>query len=260
MDVFKSRVFYITQVQNGRADFSGHQWRYLEGALPLSADVTPPTSAYFRSYAASVPKKVDDFNNLHLPFNFAVWVFVMISIGCVALAFLAIDKWSVKSNYDNFTLCTKSYAIMINESISSQLTDINTTIPNQILLLTWLLSSFLISLAYQSNLLASFLAIKYEGPIDSFQDIIDKDLKMYLWGDKEQNRKFFSYSKVSLMAFEQGHVKKNAIYEYDGVYLAQHIFDDLMDGKAVIPGGFPRERISGPDFLFAPSGSTFDNV
>lgn len=98
----------------------------------------------------------------------------------------------------------------------------------------WLLPSSLLGMAYQSNLLAKLVKVTVEQPIDTYQDMIDRDVTMFMLDGTSHHYWTESPSPMVRKAFQKGHLDKpNSAFMW-GPNADDHAFESISDGKGVI--------------------------
>jgi len=115
------------------------------------------------------------------PFTPYVWLAALVSVLCAIAALLLITALSPSEHkLDVFDSTWAILGIMINESIPSKLMLPFQLGSKHIFLFMWCLCSLLIGLSYQSILLASLTKVSLEEPIDTYQQIIDAKVPLFV--------------------------------------------------------------------------------
>ncbi len=106
----------------------------------------------------------------------------------------------------------------------------------EVLLFVWVPLASLIGMSYQSNLLASLVRGNYEKPVDTFQDIIDLDLTLYVY--KFAAGPFLletsPFAKVR-EAYQKNTLDKGGLHGQSDLKDpdTQYIVDEIMRGEAL---------------------------
>ncbi len=185
------------------------------------------------------PKEVPRFYTIVEPLNWQVWAGTVVSIMSVCAVLIFIAKIASKRGYtmaDMFNLCSIGYGIMINEALPDKvLYATNSIWSSRIVIWIWLPTSYLISMAYQSQLLAALIKTSTEKSINTFQDVLDQEIIFYV-PTGTLTRHLFASSPTPLIQ----QVNQEAILDRDGVYslddkgeVPKDIMDTILDGYGV---------------------------
>ena len=82
----------------------------------------------------------------------------------------------------------------------------------KLLILKWLLLGNVITIAYKSNLHSSLITIRYEGTIDTLNDLVDSDLGVLLPNNTPTHMMFASDPRPTMKKI----YKKSHVYPYHG--------------------------------------------
>ncbi len=132
------------------------------------------------------PKSVPAYLTLIEPYTWQVWVASVVCIFCLSLfLFIEIKTMSRYVNisseeHDPFFLMNVTFGILINEAIPNWLLSLKTRKTKQLILLFWIPVACLLGMAYQSNLLSSLVKTGKEKSIDTYQDLIDNGVHLFL--------------------------------------------------------------------------------
>lgn len=203
-------LLFTVQVQNGKTHAAGSQSAFKINTFP-SADFSPFLYLDVGYFGTRTLARVDKYNDLVLPFRDNVWL----GIVCVIVAFcivLFLTKRAMENDSDDlFSLFIMSFGLMINESACTRRMSLSTYYSRQILLVTWVLPATFFGMAYQSNLLAFLIKVPLEEPVNSYQDIIDRDMTMYLFRGVPHSIWTESPVPVVKTAFQKSYLdKKNS--------------------------------------------------
>lgn len=190
--------------------------------------------SYNSYFVANMPKKTRKVTALLEVFNYSVWIFWSASMLAICVTLLLVNYKHHIEN-DRFLLLTTSYGIMINESIPERLLNIDTVKSMQFLLLTWIPMSFLIGMAYQSNLLALMTKKQLEKPIETFQDIVDRDMTMFMTSTRSRSYTMLKSSPNPTVrkAFQKGVVENEGIFKYVNDTIPNYVTKIVEEGKGV---------------------------
>jgi len=115
-----------------------------------------------------------------------VWIGVLCSILAAVVTLLLITFYSPKEQslalFDSVVL---SVGILINESIPDKLINPFRVSSKHVFLWFWCLCSLLLSMSYQSILLASLTKVTLEQPLDTFQQAIDQEIPLFILNGTE---------------------------------------------------------------------------
>ena len=93
----------------------------------------------------------------------------------------------------------------------------------------------LLSMSYQSNLLASLLKVGLVPPLDTFGDIYEAGLAVYLPRGTAGPAMLSSYpSDITRKLYQEAVVERNGIYQPQGNTFPPHLAEEVLDGKAAI--------------------------
>ena len=109
-----------------------------------------------------------------------VWLLISISVLMVAFTLAIVGLEAMESrNSIIFKAVTLSITALISESLPH---DWYHNVPKfkKLLLWIWLLSALILTLSYKSNLLANLLAVAYEKPIETSEDVFRTGLPVYV--------------------------------------------------------------------------------
>ena len=112
----------------------------------------------------------------------------------------------------------------------------NASVSKQLLLLSWVLMAGLLSMCYQSNLLASLLKVGLVPPIDNFRDVLAADLTVYMPNGTASPFMFFSYpSKVTKQLYRKNLVERGGLYQFKaGNKFPERQVQEVLNGEATI--------------------------
>ncbi len=176
----------MVQVNRGFADLSIGQSTF---SYPWQRQAHLSPSMYQREMGllVKIPDNRNSLWTIIYPFRTHVWtstlVALLIAIGALVLVDYASGPyrgpWNRRDLFCNFAV---AWGALINENVSARLVNLSTSSESRVLVLAiWLPMSFLLCLAYQTNLLASLIHQDAEKPLDTFQDILDyPDMVVYV--------------------------------------------------------------------------------
>ncbi|XP_059079176.1 uncharacterized protein LOC131877506 [Tigriopus californicus] len=151
--------------------------------LDRSENVDFGINAYNREigFAGSVPKRLNVFNTIILPFDAYTWFALLlsaISIFSLLLTFERITGWCKHSD-PTFKALSLTIGPLLNESQPSRMLDQSRYKSKLFVIGLWLFLGYFMSMAYESNLLATLTFVTYERPIDTPEEVIKSDLTVY---------------------------------------------------------------------------------
>ncbi len=220
-------------MREGKADASGMSLiissRWLEGV-----HVMPNMQRRDLVFMVNHPEPKDNYAKLTGPFDLMTWI-LLIATTIGVCNFLAISI-NMSKFFTNGLSTSEGllvgFAIMIGQSLSRKQIGFNSaTNHNSVLIIIWMFTSYLIILAYKSDLLASLCRQDLEEPIDTYQDVLDRNFRAYvplgtmtghlLKTSPNPFVRYFYNEAVSEVSFVKG--------KY-----SQEVLDEMYAGKAVI--------------------------
>ncbi len=143
------------------------------------------TTTYMREFflARRHPIRKSSYLTLIRPFTPYVWITFCISIALLLISVALISRLARQSALsDLFDMTRLIFGIMINESLPDRLLNLRTAgRPMAILMIMWVPLACFFGMGYQSTLLSALVKPIMEKPIDSFEDILQKDVKMFVF-------------------------------------------------------------------------------
>ncbi len=136
-------------------------------------------------YAAH-PRETLKYLTLLEPLNGTTWTMTLVTILCVCIVLIVLNHFGIghsleETRNDLFTISMVVFGTMINESLPGKLVALKkSALGFNSLIVIWIPCSCLIDMAYQSNLLAFLVKTSKEKPIDTFQDILERDMTVFL--------------------------------------------------------------------------------
>lgn len=215
-------------------------------------DLLPATCQRVFSLATRLPARKSSLLTLVYPFHWRVWLVVSTSTLLMSVTLTVVNRLLTLSDspqvldFDSFSVFSISVGIMISEGILHRLLSLKTSLTMHILLLVWIPMSCLIGMAYQSNLLAALVKADMDEPVGTFEDIIAKDVKIYLTkatvvphllskSPRETVRRAYLKQAVFVTQNEDGSSQ-------------DYLFSDTLDDRAVYDSF--TERLTGMGHLF----------
>ncbi len=173
------------QVRNGTLDVAAFPLLYSNN-WKWGNELSVATCSRSFYFVTTYPKIAPAYLTLVEPLSWKVWVALVATIICMAAAFYLqtrVMSWCVhvpKQEKDKFLLTITVIGGVINEAVPNELLSLKTWRSKQLLLVFWIPVACLIGMAYQSNLLSSLVKVRKEKPIDTFQDILDNGMTMFI--------------------------------------------------------------------------------
>ncbi len=231
-------AFYskFLQLRRGEIDAAAlqlaisHSWR-------SGTDVSASTkNRHFRGLT-SRPGRVISYETLALPLTRPVWAFYLASVLLVYAAFhveiatLANGDKNKSGGGDIFLL---TVGILVSETVPKWLTSLRgSSASKQLLLVSWLPLACLLSWVYQSTLLSFLVKVAKERPIDTYQDVLDRQVPIYVTRGNMMGPLMATHPlPVVREAYDKLTVLHNRPYE--------EVMSLLVEGKAVIITGEDR--------------------
>ncbi len=207
----------------------------------IGNDLTLPMFQRVLSLYAKYPYLKSRYETLLGPFNFSVWMALLTMIISTSITLVLSSKCLVKSNNSLFDSTVPSYSVLISESMPYHIMYKSMSTSK------WTLLSFLIPLsaflchAYRSNLLASLIEHEHEKPVDTYQDIIDRDITIYLAnGTTVLPLMANSPNPTVVQTYWNNLIGKDGIYNKENGKAPDRVWNALYSGKGVIL--YPKEK------------------
>ncbi len=169
------------------------------------------------------------------PFNGLVWLGLTLSLCGMLLSLTLVSQLSPWLKLDFLESFTLVLSIMFKEPIPDNKIKLENSLSRNVLLFTWLLTGTLLSMAYSSNLLASLVKDEQEKPMDTFQDILDAVITVYLNGKTPAQQELAS-SPVGIVkeVYEkQVLAKEGAIYRMPDSQVYEFAKRTIASGKGI---------------------------
>ncbi len=174
------------------------------------------------------------------PFTLTVWIATLVSIMAFWASLFSCSRAGFYDNTDLFNQLRVALCVMLSEDIPNRLLSFQQQSKQshglKILLVTLVPMALLLSMAYQSNLLASLVRRNTEKPIDTYQDVLDRGLKLYVF--RRAMSPFLlrtSPFPLERRVFQVAAVQKGGLYDLNGRReTPKHIYSDTLEGKALI--------------------------
>lgn len=188
-------------------------------------DYTEPT--YFVEYAnlSPKPKVLNKYANVVAPFSPLVWLCLVGCIAAIGLTMLIhlmgyskipFFKTLIQKPESAIDYLIIPMSMLVTQDRMSWFHQLDRSSSGAFLVLLWSMCALTLNLAYLSNLRASLIAVAYEKPIDTDQQIVEKGEPVYLI----RGTSLIEGLKTSpLIVHNQLYdlaTKKNSFYEYDG--------------------------------------------
>ncbi len=195
------------------------------------------------SLYAKYPDLKSRYKTLLGPLNFAVWMAVLASVTSAAFILLLLNKYLGKNQCSPFVITVPSYNVLINEAMPLHFMYANMSVSKWFLLSFLIPMNTLLSHGYRSNLLASLIEHEHDKPVDTYQDIIDRDLTIYIInGTTVPPLLANSPNPTVVQAYWNNMIGKNGIYASVKGETPARVWRDLDAGKGIIVR--PKERES----------------
>ncbi len=193
------------------------------------------------SLYAKYPDLKSRYETLLGPFNFWVWMALLTMIASTSITLILLSKYLVKSNNSLFDSTVPSYSVLINGSMPDHIMYANMSASKWTLLTFLIPLSTLLCHAYRGNLLASLIEHEHEKPVDTFQDIIDRDITIYLTnGTTVLPLMANSPNPTVVKAYRSNLIGKGGIFNKYNKKIPDRVWNALYSGKGVIV--FPKEK------------------
>ncbi len=196
------------------------------------------------SLYAKYPDLIDSYKTLLGPYNFPVWMAVLATITSSAIFLIIVTRFLGDDNDSWFVMTVPSYSALISESMPYHVMYAQMNVPKWTLLSFLIPLSTLLSHAYRSNLLASLIKQEHEKPVDTYQDIINRDMTIYIINGSAMP--FFlanSPNPTVAQAFRNNLVRKGGFYSTVKGKTPARVWDDVFSGKGAIIFTRERERL-----------------
>ncbi len=170
----------IMQIQVGQADAGINQLLFSWAWRDLT-EFSPALDQRDVFIVVKKPGPRNRYESLAGTLELPVWIAIITSV-CVFWVTLVLSR-KMDPNMakdDVFRLLSISLGVMINESVSPRLLSLGKSRVKHLLLVTWIPTSCFLGMAYQSNLLASLVKVSREKPIDTFPDLIEYDMPLFV--------------------------------------------------------------------------------
>ena len=188
----------LRKVSNGLVDIGIGQFAMSYSRL-LKMDFLPPMYRFSMLIRCALPKEIVYYDTLFIPMDRYAWSFTVVSIAAVAAAFISFDKLydgkKGSSSYKgagrwNTYEFSHRHCLQPTEHVSDLViafvTTVDENIPNgyltspgfrskHALVGLWMLCGFFLSMAYKSCLLTSLITIRYEKPINTVHDLLERN-------------------------------------------------------------------------------------
>lgn len=132
-------------------------------------------------FAGSLPKRLNVFDSIFLPYDSTTWLALFLSaiaVFSLLLTFEWITGWDKQSD-PTFKALSLTVGPLLNESQPSRMLNRSQYQSKWFVIGLWLFLGYFLSMAYESNLLATLTIVSYERPIDSPEGVIESDLTVY---------------------------------------------------------------------------------
>ena len=182
------------------------------------------------------PKPVNNLYTIPYTFQLSVWMGVVLSIFLIFLAALIIG-------YDKQHIIFSSFKVsllpIMNEAWAINKTSYRETWSKSMLLTIWLLSGALLTMAFQSNLLASFAIIKYGPDMNTLEEIYASGKKVYLSEGTLAEKLVKNSNDTYLKAIYNDLIlKKDGVVQYTKMKIENStLLQDLKNHKALLVFG-----------------------
>ncbi|TRY80814.1 hypothetical protein TCAL_09276 [Tigriopus californicus] len=126
---------------------------------------------------AKQPEALPSYWNLLRPFPVLVWIFSLVSIALV-WATLVWGSWLYNPNLNlSGVVFQWLFATLFLQSFPWRFNVFKAT---KVLIPLWLIFILFLDFFYESNLRAHLIAIEYDKPVDTVQDLLDRGMALYL--------------------------------------------------------------------------------
>ncbi len=192
-------------------------------------------------YAAH-PRETLKYLTLLEPLNGTTWTMTLVTILCVCIVLIVLNHFGIghsleETRNDLFTISMVVFGTMINESLPGKLVALKkSALGFNSLIVIWIPCSCLIGMAYQSNLLAFLVKTSKEKPIDTFQDILERDMTVFL-PSSTISAQMLKTSKLPLAqeVYQKSFVEKNGSYNFTPRGTApRYVFREAFGRRALI--------------------------
>ncbi len=231
-------IYSHLQARELSVDSSAVMLVYSSAWLP-GTEISPPLQVREIGLVGSYPGNKDKLLTLLGPFNWQVWLGTICAMFATFLCLVILAYYhglNVKSMLFPYVYLT--WGVSINETIPDRLITLRNFPSNQIILIFWLPLSYLLSLGYQSNLLAALVKVTAKQPIDSYADIMYHDITLYVAkGTLFVHLLSTSPDPLAKETYIKQSVEKGAIYSLGKKgRVSKEIMDDVYNGVGVLDG------------------------
>ncbi len=185
---------------------------------------------------SNYPKPKERFQTIGEPLNWEVWVGIVVSIALAALALYIISRMDLTGTVDRdmFTLWSIAVGTMVNEGLPDRVIRSSKNKAYKVLLFMWIPMACLICMAYQSNLLAALVKTSTEKPINSYQDILDRGIVIYVpMGTLARYLFASSPNPLVQKVYDEAIVGRGGLYDLDHGQVPESIMKEILEGRGV---------------------------
>ncbi len=151
-------------------------------------DLSPPLAWSEVIFLSRAPLPVTSLGNITDPFTVTVWLVVIITLFSLSLYLLLAHQVYVSENLRHENLAVQEEAkgnffifTFCKISEPEPLPWFRKWSAGKMAVLIWMVFSLAMTMFYTSNLRAHLIAIKYEKPIDTLQDILDNGKRPWMY-------------------------------------------------------------------------------
>ena len=189
-------------------------------------DYSIPTYLVEYSHFALKPKVLDPFENIVMPFQNSVWMITAATVvlmgSCLLIIYRVYDTLSEDDLLPFPLLTIKNPAdfILLPLSMLVQQDRLKwfkfayKTSAGSMTVLLWSLGGLVLMLSYVSNLRASLIAIAYEKPVDTVQDILDRDEDLWYISGTSLLDNLKNSAREDIRQLHEQVLRKNTFYNY----------------------------------------------
>lgn len=191
---------------------------------------------------AAYPRETSKYLTLVEPYDPKTWaitVLTLLSVCAILVLLTRLDNnaGGTAAAPDLFRISTLSFGVMINESLSEKLISIDKkSAALVIVLVTWIPISCLLGMAYQSNLRAFLIRARMEEPVDTFEDVLERGMTLYLaLSTPTPSHMTSSQLPIIQRVYRESVLARGGLYDFNSKGRApDHIYDEFGRGEALM--------------------------
>ena len=199
-------------------------------------DPSPQILERVIGFAVRIPVPVNTYHTIYRPFDVATWIFVVITTLSMYLTLWAIDKWHMNLRLENkstpYQLASVTAVSLIGESMPANWFSVRQVPQGWLMLFFWLPLATILNNAYESILLSHLVAVSYEVPVDTFQEIHNRGLAVYTRGNTVISPIMkYHPRRIIRQVFKENLLKKGGYFDLDPT---DSVWKQFLDGQAAV--------------------------